>query len=809
MDITSPQTFVLTNEKPLLIHKNTLYHFENEFFNGNKLKPFLKKDEIVVNEKLQGDFFRKFIKPVVRKFEYSINGFDLIEKKPEINSLLKIEKTFFGTIILTPVFRYGDYKVEFYKEQKVFVDVLEKNGEYYLESVFRDEEYESGMLEKLINLGLKRADKYFYFEKDLKDKYSFVERFAAFVPGIGNAGFKIVNYLFDSEINYSTPEIIHETVRKSDWFDLHIIIRVGKNTIRFPQLKKHILNRIPEYKFPDGTIFVIPVAWFSMMYPLAVRTSNNTTSIHLTQLKLLESNEFIERDETIINSLNELDAIEIQEFPKNMTAGLRDYQKTGFQWLYHHTQKGFGVCLADDMGLGKTVQVITTLQKYFENKQFDKTTPVTGDNTQLSLFANETVGEDEIANILKPALIIVPKSLVYNWIEELKKFAPELKYRVYGGKDRQVRLKRMMNRTHIILATYGIVRQDFEYLRAFDFGYLVLDESQVIKNPGSKIHNAVKSIVCESKICMTGTPIENNLYDLWAQLSFLNGHLLGNLNYFEKTYVNPIVKDQDVNREQELRHMIKPFILRRLKKDVARELPEKTEQVIYCTMNELQNEIYETEKSAVRNKFLLGEVDKKNYLQVFAMLNRLRQITIHPALLDEYDNNITSGKFETIIATIENLLEEGHKFLVFSSFVKHLNLFKDYFIEKGISFSMLTGSDNNRKEIVEGYQNDETVKPFLISVKAGGTGLNLTAASYVLIVDPWWNPFVEQQAIDRTHRIGQTQNVTVYKFITKDTIEEKILHLQKAKRQLSDSFINADTMQNISLTEIEDIILHS
>jgi SNF2 family DNA or RNA helicase len=456
------------------------------------------------------------------------------------------------------------------------------------------------------------------------------------------------------------------------------------------------------------------------------------------------------------------------------------------------------------MGLGKTLQVITVLQKYFENKSI-KSRNIEKGEKQLSLFDvydNDEGSREEV----KPALIIVPKSLVYNWIEELKRFAPELKRFVFQNKDRLTNLRNRMNRVHVVLATYGVVRQDFEDLKSFDFGYLVIDESQAIKNPKSKTYMAVTALQPDYKISMTGTPIENSLYDLWSQMSFLNPNLLGNLRYFESVYVRQIVKDQSEIREAELKKLVSPFIIRRLKKDVARELPEKTEQVIYCTMEDAQSGFYETEKSAVRNRILSGEIKRTNFVEVLAVLNRLRQIAIHPALLEEYGDDVDSGKFDAIIGVMENLLNEGHKFLVFSSFVKHLKLFEKYFIENEIPFSMLTGSDNKRKEIVERFQSDEKIKPFLISVKAGGVGLNITAATYVLIIDPWWNPFVEQQAVDRTHRIGQTKNVTVYKFITKDTIEEKMLNLQKTKLKLSESFIDSGTTSEMIANEIEELL---
>lgn len=301
---------------------------------------------------------------------------------------------------------------------------------------------------------------------------------------------------------------------------------------------------------------------------------------------------------------------------------------------------------------------------------------------------------------------------------------------------------------------------------------------------------------------MTGTPIENNLIDLWSQMNFLNHTILGDLNYFENVYRIPIQNDAEASELDELRTIIDPFILRRLKKDVATELPEKIEQTIYCEMHNEQLELYEKEKSAIRNELMAG---KNNYMDVLVVLNRLRQIAIHPNLID-IKNKMTSGKFETIVQYIESIIEQGDKFLIFSSFVKHLELFKQYFENKEIHYSMLTGKDNNRQEIVDRFEKTDGIKPFLISIKAGGVGLNLTSANYVFIIDPWWNPFVERQAIDRTHRIGQDKNVIVYRFISKDSIEEKILFLQQSKIKMSDTLIEKDFAEKMKLDDLLNLI---
>ncbi len=818
IDLHDDSIIVLSNKSPILIHKNSMFWFEKKEFNGNKLKPFLTKSEIVVPSKLESVFFEKFIKPSIRNFNCNVKGFKLHELKIDPQAELYIEKTIFGDFIFTPYFLYHTYKIPYYSKQKSFVDVIEKNGKYALESMQRNHTVENTYLEKLKSVGLNKNNKYFTLDKTTKDKYDFFELIRNIIPHLHQKGFKIINQLFLKEVSYNSPKLNYKSHQKQDWFDLNIRVQFDEFEIDFIQLKNHILNHINEYKLPNGTIAIIPNAWFSQLSAFAKRTKGeNQTSILKTHLKLLENNTIIQPDKKIKKSIREFELNKDVHLPKNSIAKLRGYQKTGYQWLYHLTQHQFGVCLADDMGLGKTLQVITLLQQYFEthskpskNDNSKKKNDHTS-NFQLSLFDKVlTVNQNDKNNnleksselLFKSALLVVPKSLIFNWIIELQKFAPELTYSIYHTLDREENLKYVIHQKNIIITTYGVVRRDIDLLKNQQFSYLILDESQAIKNPNSKTYQAVINLDSQYRISMTGTPIENNLIDLWSQMNFLNHHILGDLNYFEKVYRIPIQNDTEASELDELRTIINPFILRRLKKDVAKELPGKIEQTIYCEMHSEQLELYEKEKSVIRNKLMSG---KNNYMDVLAILNRLRQIAIHPSLID-IKSKMTSGKFETIVQYIEGIIEQGDKFLIFSSFIKHLELFKQHFKNQNIAYSMLTGKDNNRQEIVDRFEKADSIKPFLISIKAGGVGLNLTSANYVFIIDPWWNPFVERQAIDRTHRIGQDKNVMVYRFISKDSIEEKILFLQQSKIKMSDTLIEKDFAEKMKLDDLLSLI---
>lgn len=350
----------------------------------------------------------------------------------------------------------------------------------------------------------------------------------------------------------------------------------------------------------------------------------------------------------------------------------------------------------------------------------------------------------------------------------------------------------MLRYYDVFLSTYGTIRNDYRLLENFEFNYIILDESQNIKNSDSKTYRAVCALKSHKKIVLTGTPIENSLSDLWSQFNFINKGLLGSAKFFKKEFIQPIEKGNDEEKQTILFKLIDPFILRRTKEQVAGDLPPKTESVQFCPMSEIQFEIYQKEKNSIRNTLLLdiekNGVAKSSFL-ILQGLTRLRQLANHPALL-HYDN-ARSGKFDMVFEHLEDLFAEKHKVLIFSSFVKHLQLFETEFRQRGWGYSMLTGKTRDRKKAIDEFQNDTEKRFFLISLKAGGVGLNLTAADYIMILDPWWNPAAENQAISRAHRIGQNKKVFVYRYITESSIEEKILKLQERKAALADLFIRS------------------
>ncbi|MCL4825069.1 MAG: DEAD/DEAH box helicase, partial [Anaerolineales bacterium] len=406
------------------------------------------------------------------------------------------------------------------------------------------------------------------------------------------------------------------------------------------------------------------------------------------------------------------------------------------------------------------------------------------------------------------SLLIVPKSLIANWQRESEKFTPSLRFLEYMGNFRQKDTS-IFNDYDVVLTTYGTMLRDVELLCEYKFHYVILDESQAIKNPLAKSAKAARLLHADHRLVMTGTPVENNTFELWSQFAFLNPGLLGNMDYFKSAFANPIEAKGDEEAAKTLRKLVYPFILRRTKEQVAPELPPRTERIVYTDMDAAQKKLYAQTREKYRAE-LLGLIESAGMndvrFKILEGLLRLRQIAIHPALVDKkYKGN--APKFEVLLETLETLQAEGHKALVFSQFVVTLKLLKRELDERKIKYVYLDGQTPNRQSRVDQFQNDPSFPFFLISLKAGGVGLNLTAADYVIHLDPWWNPAVEMQASDRAHRIGQDKPVFVYKIIARDTVEEKILQLQEKKRALVKSLITTEASFFKSLTrdDVKDL----
>ena len=469
--------------------------------------------------------------------------------------------------------------------------------------------------------------------------------------------------------------------------------------------------------------------------------------------------------------INELPKEEV-EYPK-LNATLRDYQKYGYKWLKYLTDNNLGACLADDMGLGKTLQAIALLSNLHEEKK-------------------------------KKSMVIMPKSLIYNWENEIKKFAPKLKVGVYYGINRDFS---SLKKVDVILTTYGTIRNDIENLLEHKFDLLILDESQNIKNINSQTTKAVLLLNAKKRVALSGTPIENNLLELYSLFRFLNPEMFGSVQRFTNSYILPIQKYSDTSTIEELKKKIYPFLLRRVKKEVLEDLPDKIEKLVYVDMNDEHRRFYEERRRYYyslleKNTSSQGNFDKFFVLQA---INELRHIVSSPELESK---KIISSKKEVLIENVVEAIENNHKVLVFVNYLSSIESICDSLKENKIKYLKMTGQTKDRQTLVDKFQNDSRYKVFVMTLKTGGVGLNLVSADTIFIYDPWWNTTVENQAIDRAYRLGQDKTVFAYKMIMRNTIEEKILKLQEIKNKLLDDLISEDNLstKNLSKNDIEFIL---
>ncbi len=488
-----------------------------------------------------------------------------------------------------------------------------------------------------------------------------------------------------------------------------------------------------------------------------------------------KESETLLRLKTLIDKLKSFNGIQRIPPARGFKGRLRSYQQEGLDWLYFLYKYGINGILADDMGLGKTIQVLALFSVLKEHME------------------------------LRNVLIVTPVSTLSNWVEEIKRFTPGLTFYVHYGQKRLREVNGIKN-NDITLISYQTLRNDIGILKNFSFNYLVMDEAQIAKNPLSKVYKALRLVRAEHKLALTGTPVENTTVDLWAQMNLLNPGVLGGLSDFKEEFAKPIERDGDKEKSELLRRMVRFFILRREKESVLKELPPKEELILYATMDTRQRELYERVKNFYRGKVLEKlerEGINKSSMVIFEALLRLRQIAILPSLVSGEYSDIPACKVDLLKLKIGEILSSNHKLLIFSQFKGSLSIIREWLDSIGVRYSYLDGGTKNREGEIKAFQEEANRRVFIISLKAGGLGINLTAADYVIIFDPWWNPAVETQAIDRSHRIGQVNRVIIYKLITKDTIEEKIIELQRKKGALVKGIVTSENMFFKSLSPDE------
>ncbi len=773
------------------IASSFVYKFHDTFYQWQKpedvvlVEKFLPSGKLSISKEEWNKQLVEFILPLSKEYNVhfaNVQREEIKDIKPEVRILLKERGDY---LLFQPIFNYKGYDIKADDNEKVILPLMDK-----LLIVYRNMEAENTFINKIEKLhsnfirpeegntlALKGTDV-------LKNNWFFLFTDAVKEMNVPVFGFDALkNFRF----NTARPTTKIYISSNTDWFDAKIDIEFADQKVTVEDVKKALANKQQFVQLQDGTLGILPEEWIRK-YSLLFRVGEGKTSdIRLSKYHFSVIEELYEQrnEEELFVKLEEKydklrynHSIEEVEPPEHLKPILRPYQKSGFQWLNYLREVHWGGILADDMGLGKTIQALSFLHHLREQ------------NGKLK------------------ALVVCPTTLIYNWENEIKKFTPSLTYYIHHGGTRTPETL-IDPDIDIIITTYGTLRSDVKQFIEIELDYVILDESQAIKNPSSKVAKAATLLQAKNKLCLTGTPLQNNTFDIYAQMNFLNPGMLGSMEFFKHEFSTPIDKFGEKEQKDHLRKLLYPFILRRTKEQVAKDLPEKQEMILFCEMSREQRDIYEAFRNDYRSK-ILDVVEEqgiqKSQLTILQGLMKLRQICDSPAIIKDEE------KFPNVSVKLEELGREitenisDHKALVFSQFLGMLALIKGRLQEIGVDYEYFDGSTSapDREKAIQRFQNDENCRVFLISLKAGGVGLNLTAADYVYIVDPWWNPAVEQQAIDRTHRIGQTKNIFAYRMICKDTVEDKILTLQEKKRRLAADLITDDSGFVKSLTR-EDI----
>lgn len=773
------KVIISVDDEKKMYYGRLIYTKSKLYLNNNhKLAEFLISmpyGELKIPTKYQNKVLKELLYPLSANFGVKLpEELSVIMKELEMLPAVHLREFEEKFLIIEPKFHYGDYELGVQDDEDYFV---EEEGQKYI--LLRNKEEESAFIEYLKSMhSIFRTQNYLpYFTIPFDDVMK-NNWFLNFSRDLMAKGIKMIGFSELKKFKYNTTKPTWDMKISSgiDWFDVKITAMWGDQEMSFRDIKKAIQSGQNFVVLGDGSFGMLPEEWlakYSNLFRFGVDDKDGL-KINKKQFNIVEALFDQIDNEEVLAEINDkkqkllnIDKIKMQEIPETIQATLRPYQVTGYQWMQVLDEISWGGCLADDMGLGKTLQAITFLA--FVKKKYGNVT----------------------------SLIVCPTSLIFNWESELKKFAPELNFHIFYGLDRTFDDDHF-NEYDIIITSYGIVRNDIERLMKFEWEYVILDESQAIKNPDAISTKAVQLLKSRNKFILSGTPLQNNTYDIYAQFNFLNPGMLGAREFFRQEFANPIDKNGDKDAGMMLRKMITPFILRRTKAEVAPDLPEKTESVLWCQMDKTQKSMYDEYKDYYRNA-LMQKIEKEGMgkagMYILEGLLRLRQICDDPRLIKDKDVKPTKGiKIKELMREIEENMG-NHKMLVFSQFTEMLALIKEEFDASNVKYCYLDGSTaaHERKNQVEIFQNDPNIHVFLISLKAGGVGLNLTEADYVYLVDPWWNPAVEQQAIDRTHRIGQKNKIFAYKMICKDSVEEKIMVLQEKKLAISKEIIQEDT----------------
>ncbi len=759
----------------LLVYENALHCLGN--LNEIQIVEAFLPDGLI---KVENDNWSKFLVDKLMLWNNLLHvhfSEELIEHFTEIKPVCRIylqEKEF--TLVLRPVFVYNDIEIK----PSWFGDVIKPHNGIVM-IIKRNEEIEAEFIQNIqsmhADIHYNKKEQFFHISGTSVLNSNW---FTRFIEKMKDENVEIMGYegLQSLKVNIHKPTTQIMVSSGIDWFEAAVELKFGDQKVSIIDVKNALAQKQNYIKLGDGSVGMLPNEWmkkYSLMLKIGetkgskIRLKKFHFSVLddlLGEIKEDKLQQELEEKKVKLESILTNDFSEVEP-PEHLKAKLRPYQLAGFHWLKFLNEAGWGGILADDMGLGKTVQTLTFFQHY--------------KNTNPGCRF----------------LVVCPTTLMYNWENEITKFTPDITRIIHHGPKRNPNPASFVN-YDIIITTYGTMRSDIKLLKEIPFDYVVLDESQSIKNPQSQVAKASLLLNSKNRLALSGTPVQNNTFDLYAQMNFLNPGMLGSREFFMNEFATPIDKFKEDEVKLQLRKLTYPFLLRRTKEQVAKDLPEKTETILYCEMGPDQRKIYEAYRNIYQSK-ILGIIEEKgierSQLHILQGLTKLRQICDSPAIMNEDEKfpNYSIKLDELSREIIENVGD--HKVLIFSQFLGMLALIRERLEEEDIKHVYFDGSTSStdREKAIQEFQNNHECRVFLISLKAGGIGLNLTAADYVYIVDPWWNPAVEQQAIDRTHRIGQTKNIFAYRLICKDTLEEKMLQLQEHKRALANELVSDDT----------------
>lgn len=820
---------VLCNNPSLFVIDHSLRQLD-EGLGGKLLTPFLKKEIYHIPVSIQAKYFRQFILKIVKKIDISSEGFDVDNLHPQGKAVLTLQASINGRYSLETQFIYDTATFTAANRREKSVTLHDDGASVTFVCIWRNREWEAAVTELLDNR-LHRPQ-----TATLQEMTAWLTANEAVLAQHG------IETLQRTTHHYVIGEVkrLHDDRWTGDWFQMHVTLVFPDGTrMALTDFRDAIINGDQEVRLPSGNWFVIPDEWYaqySAAMLFGMMKSRGTLTFHRSQQTVLPTDDLViatpKTPETTTKEEKPLP-------PHGLKATLRPYQLEGYQWMLSHQRSGSGCLLGDDMGLGKTVQTIAVILHYFESTASALTATQKDDRAHENLTDNglSTKAADldpqadyniiRSNNIIRskstivhkslfsdeemsghapkampsaasaqpdlrqkaghrPVLVAAPSSVVFNWHDELRRFAPTLRVVEYTGNARERAAKQsLLAGADVVLTSYPMLRNDIGVLSRLSFAIAVYDEAHAFRNNTSLLYQAVLKIHADFPIALTGTPMVNALDELWTLMSVLNPALLGDYETFQDHFIHPI----NVNLQDEhtaiLRKLVAPYFLRRLRRDVLDSLPERQDEQVWCDMTEAQAALYEEEQSKMRN-LLMDAEQANNRIVVLAAITRLRRLACSPWLEQKEGD---SGKVQEVFDRLEELRDTDHKVLLFSEFTSFLDIIAKEMENRGWTYDLLTGQSRDRETIVKHFQQTPSCQFFLVSLKAGGEGLNLTEADYVFLLDPWWNHAAEEQAIARAHRSGQRRSVMVYRFITRGSLEEQILKVQDRKDDLVKAII--------------------